>query len=767
MGKMAIKRWTRFRMAVLIFVVWLFAFGVFIGIFYLSNRHNTQKYADEGNIKLFYTIHHSVEGMLNETSQTLLDLLINRQDNRLINGFCANTSGDLQSVQELLFSVMQKKSYIFDIFLYGEVGERFIRANSSDDSLRSLSYYLEEEDIGKVRKPYYTDAIYTIIPLKSEIRTDNATVEQLALMINVYSQESLEQTGKLLVLFNRNIFRERAGLQALEPDKEFYLIDGDSRMLFSTRRALIPSNLKADNLFLGKNPQYQRTDRGEYIDAYAYNAAIGGNKYVMVAPGTQNILTTNRGVTVILGGCGILTVAAVAALVLILRKREKWTSDVLSLVDESSDINVQKELQNKDKDYNRVARAMIEKRGLDLMFNKYRRNIYSDAFSRLLIGKSQCAETKDLMERMGMGRLFFHTHYALLVFSVVEIGVDSEEEGADWALLQFVVDNILHDFYHTNTVTYNHCVVSMVDFKEVVTEEHLKTAVETVIRVCEEQLQCHLQAGISSIQAIEETISPRFMEAMQALRQLQLMENQTIMTYTQAEEQQRFTRSDYANLINTQYFLINNHKNWDSDELASLFDQMLSIIQEGKCVTFEMARLLIEETIHAMRGNMRQLYVWDEDTDGRLNAIEQGIQSCFNITQLRQTIGGFLKVVQSVLSAQKDNTQDVLFREVEAIIEEKYSDPNLSVAYIADIIGIHFSTLSSTYKRQSGCGLLERINIFRTEKAKEFLIHTNDTVGDISLKTGYENINTFIRIFKKYTGITPGRFRDIHRPDEN
>jgi len=203
-------------MAVLIFVVWLFAFGVFIGIFYLSNRHNTQKYADEGNIKLFYTIHHSVEGMLNETSQTLLDLLINRQDNRLINGFCANTSGDLQSVQELLFSVMQKKSYIFDIFLYGEVGERFIRANSSDDSLRSLSYYLEEEDIGKVRKPYYTDAIYTIIPLKSEIRTDNATVEQLALMINVYSQESLEQTGKLLVLFNRNIFRERAGLQALE-----------------------------------------------------------------------------------------------------------------------------------------------------------------------------------------------------------------------------------------------------------------------------------------------------------------------------------------------------------------------------------------------------------------------------------------------------------------------------------------------------------------------------------------------------------------------
>ena len=154
MGKMAIKRWTRFRMAVLIFVVWLFAFGVFIGIFYLSNRHNTQKYADEGNIKLFYTIHHSVEGMLNETSQTLLDLLINRQDNRLINGFCANTSGDLQSVQELLFSVMQKKSYIFDIFLYGEVVGAYM-SNGGKSFICCSSTFTDKQGVvhSRIRPP--------------------------------------------------------------------------------------------------------------------------------------------------------------------------------------------------------------------------------------------------------------------------------------------------------------------------------------------------------------------------------------------------------------------------------------------------------------------------------------------------------------------------------------------------------------------------------------------------------------------------------------
>lgn len=59
-----------------------------------------------------------------------------------------------------------------------------------------------------------------------------------------------------------------------------------------------------------------------------------------------------------------------------------------------------------------------------------------------------------------MGRLFFHTHYALLVFSVVEIGVDSEEEGADWALLQFVVDNILHDLFLNQNIVFDYLFIS-------------------------------------------------------------------------------------------------------------------------------------------------------------------------------------------------------------------------------------------------------------------------------------------------------------------
>ena len=55
--------------------------------------------------------------------------------------------------------------------------------------------------------------------------------------------------------------------------------------------------------------------------------------------------------------------------------------------------------------------------------------------------------------------------------------------------------------------------------------------------------------------------------------------------------------------------------------------------------------------------------------------------------------------------------------------------------------------------------MLEYINHIRVEKAKELLNSTKDTLDVISKKVGFTNVVTFMRVFKKHTGITPGKFR--------
>ena len=48
------------------------------------------------------------------------------------------------------------------------------------------------------------------------------------------------------------------------------------------------------------------------------------------------------------------------------------------------------------------------------------------------------------------------------------------------------------------------------------------------------------------------------------------------------------------------------------------------------------------------------------------------------------------------------------------------------------------------------------------EKAKELLTVGGKSVQEVTYLTGYENPNTFIRIFKRYSGITPGRYREMY-----
>ena len=47
----------------------------------------------------------------------------------------------------------------------------------------------------------------------------------------------------------------------------------------------------------------------------------------------------------------------------------------------------------------------------------------------------------------------------------------------------------------------------------------------------------------------------------------------------------------------------------------------------------------------------------------------------------------------------------------------------------------------------------------RLEEAKKILLTTDFSIHEVSSMIGYENTNHFINIFKKYAGLTPGKFR--------
>lgn len=94
-------------------------------------------------------------------------------------------------------------------------------------------------------------------------------------------------------------------------------------------------------------------------------------------------------------------------------------------------------------------------------------------------------------------------------------------------------------------------------------------------------------------------------------------------------------------------------------------------------------------------------------------------------------------------------------------IEKNCDDQNFCVKSMADDFGMSQSYLSRFFKDQTGQTLSEYQLYLRMEKAKYYLKSTNEPIRNIVSMIGYCNEASFVRLFKKMEGITPGEFRKL------
>ena len=87
-------------------------------------------------------------------------------------------------------------------------------------------------------------------------------------------------------------------------------------------------------------------------------------------------------------------------------------------------------------------------------------------------------------------------------------------------------------------------------------------------------------------------------------------------------------------------------------------------------------------------------------------------------------------------------------------------EKNLIVTDLAKIAGMNYNDFSADFHRTFGVTPKQYICRQRIDRAKTLLLGSTLTIKQISDQVGYGNEFFFHRLFKKYTGQTPGYFRD-------
>lgn len=92
-------------------------------------------------------------------------------------------------------------------------------------------------------------------------------------------------------------------------------------------------------------------------------------------------------------------------------------------------------------------------------------------------------------------------------------------------------------------------------------------------------------------------------------------------------------------------------------------------------------------------------------------------------------------------------------------VKENYNQ-KISLDDIARHVYLSRAYLSSIFKEATGESLFSYINKVRVEKSKIYLLDDSVSLVEISLLCGFEDQSYFTKVFKKYTGVSPKKFRD-------
>ncbi len=120
------------------------------------------------------------------------------------------------------------------------------------------------------------------------------------------------------------------------------------------------------------------------------------------------------------------------------------------------------------------------------------------------------------------------------------------------------------------------------------------------------------------------------------------------------------------------------------------------------------------------------------------------------------------KEVVKDLCEESENYQDKneIKKAIEKYLDEYYKE-DISLDIMSEYIGFSSKYLSSLYKQLFGENFKTTLDQKRIEKAKEIMrVNPNIKIKDLAEEIGYNSANTFIRVFKKYEGVSPGSLKN-------
>jgi AraC-like DNA-binding protein/ligand-binding sensor protein len=143
------------------------------------------------------------------------------------------------------------------------------------------------------------------------------------------------------------------------------------------------------------------------------------------------------------------------------------------------------------------------------------------------------------------------------------------------------------------------------------------------------------------------------------------------------------------------------------------------------------------------------------------NSYIKSIQESKTIEELTDMLNITVERLAEHIFSFQEIRHAAALRKAERYIQENYSR-KISLQEIAKVSGLSAPYFSTIFKEERGENLSTYLNRLRIEKAGRLLLKTDMPLSDIARACGFEDQSWFSRMFKSYTGLSPGKYRGQH-----
>jgi len=256
--------------------------------------------------------------------------------------------------------------------------------------------------------------------------------------------------------------------------------------------------------------------------------------------------------------------------------------------------------------------------------------------------------------------------------------------------------------------------------------------------------------GISTIKEQLNEIPSLYRECTEALK-YKLTHDSQLLSYSTIKDKQKYY--EYPHGMEKQ--LLNNISTGNIETCKQILDEFFLLFRKADTrVEDSVIKSSIYKLEDAILNYIRGLPIYNDDTP-KIDMLKSK-----NIDEIKASFTEFIENICMKITEKRNEEKSKIYKKVLDYIEKNYTQPDISLNKIADIINMNRNYVSKIISEATGKNFNDYINDKRIALAKELLQDENKTIKDIAEEVGYNYSYYFIKIFKSIEGVTPGQYRN-------